>query len=701
MGGKCSLARARVCAAAVLAAGMLAACSSDESAPAEVAVGADTIPPTAPASLQVTATTTSSVTLSWSASTDSGSGLGGYRIFRDQSQNPLANVTGTSHTDAGLSPDTTYQYRVIAYDRAQPANESAAATASARTRVAIAPDTTPPSTPANLRTTAITSTSVSIAWNASTDTGGSGLAGYRVARNGALIGTVTAGTTALADSGLLASTAYAYVVFAFDGAGNTSTASATLNVTTNSTGGGTTISAPLDISTVNPRYFADPSGKAVLLGGSHHWLKFIDSGTVFPPPAFDYGAYLDFLASNHHNFFRLWAQALPKKNYTIQDAGPWYQSPHPWLRTGAGNATDGQPKFDLARFNQAYFDRMRSRVQQAGARGIYVSIMLFDGYHILNDRRSDDGFPLSGANNINGVDDGGGTRSQDLGSIPAAVLAAEEAYVRKVIDTVNDLPNVLYEIANEPGSSSLSWQQHFITFVRSYEAGKPFRHPVGFTSPWGGSADSTLYSSMAEWVSPAEQFPSNDGTRAVILNDTDHSYGWSAMQAGGAAAHRAFVWKNFTAGNSVLFMDPYLMPWTTSGDTRNAPGGCSSGPSCTTLDPRWDAIRKNIGYMLDYANGKLALAKMLPRGSLSSTGHCLANPASAGAEYLVYAPSGGTFTVNLSATTRTLNVEWLNPTTGAISSAGTVTGGSSSHSFTAPFGGDAVLYLVDAAGHGP
>ena len=452
---------------------------------------------------------------------------------------------------------------------------------------------------------------------------------------------------------------------------------------------------PLTVHPSNPRYFADPSGKAVLLGGSHTWINFVDSGLVSPPPAFNYSAYLDFLATNHHNFFRLWAQGLPKKTYDIQDAsGPWYQSPQPWLRTGPGTATDGLPKFDLSRFNQAYFDRMRSRIQQAGDRGIYVSVMLFDGFHIARGRRPDDGHPLTGANNINGVDDGGGTNSEDLARIPASVLAAEEAYVRKVVDTVNDLPNVLFEIANEALDTSTSWQAHFIDFIHSYETGKPFRHPVGYTQVMSNGNDATLYSSRADWVSPNTRFPSNDGTHHVVLNDTDHSYWWVDMKADGPLLNRAFVWRNFTAGNSALFMDPYLMPWTTGGNVRNSPGGCSTGPSCTQLDSRWDSIRKNIGYMLDYANRKLDLARMTPRGSLSSTGNCLANPAASGAEYLVYAQSGGTFTVNLSATTQTLSVEWLNPATGQITAGSPVAGGST-RSFTTPFSGDAVLYVKD------
>ena len=61
-------------------------------------------------------------------------------------------------------------------------------------------------------------------------------------------------------------------------------------------------------------------------------------------------------------------------------------------------------KFDLSQFNQAYFDRMRERIQQAGERGIYVSVMLFDGWAL---QFSPDAWlyhPFHAANNINGID---------------------------------------------------------------------------------------------------------------------------------------------------------------------------------------------------------------------------------------------------------------------------------------------------------
>ena len=70
---------------------------------------------------------------------------------------------------------------------------------------------------------------------------------------------------------------------------------------------------------------------------------------------------------------------------------------------------------------------------------------------------------------------------------------------------------------------------------------------------------------------------------------------------------------------------------------------------------------------------------------------------------MVYAGSGGSFTVDLSAMPRSrkLAVEWFNPSTGTVIVKDPVQSGSSFQSFTPPFSGDAVLYLVDTAGHAP
>jgi hypothetical protein len=151
------------------------------------------------------------------------------------------------------------------------------------------------------------------------------------------------------------------------------------------------------------------------------------------------------------------------------------------------------------------------------------------------------------------------------------------------------------------------------------------------------------------------------------------------------------------SGNQVLFMDPYLVYYPR--ESRNL---CVSPDNaiCSGPDKRYDNFRDNLGYILKYSR-KLNLASVTPRMSLASTGYCLAQTPSVGAEYLVYAPAGGSFTVDLSAMSgsRKLSVEWFNPWTGAAITGDPIPAGSSSQSFNPPFSGDAVLYVVDTAGH--
>ena len=97
---------------------------------------------------------------------------------------------------------------------------------------ALGPDVTTPTTPANASQSNVTAWSAQINWAASTDTGGSGLAGYKIYRGGVLLKTVNAGTTTFIDHSLRPQTGYTYTVVAFDNAGNQSQPSAGVVVTT-------------------------------------------------------------------------------------------------------------------------------------------------------------------------------------------------------------------------------------------------------------------------------------------------------------------------------------------------------------------------------------------------------------------------------------------------------------------------------------
>lgn len=104
----------------------------------------------------------------------------------------------------------------------------------------------------------------------------------------------------------------------------------------------------------------------------------------------------------------------------------------------------------------------------------------------------------------------------------------------------------------------------------------------------------------------------------------------------------------------------------------------------------WERARFNIGATVEYARRFRDLSRMNPHNRLASTGYCLANP---GRDYLVYLPAGGNATVDLWRARGTMSVEWFNPADGKATTAKATRGGRP-RTFTAPFPGDAVLYLV-------
>ena len=431
---------------------------------------------------------------------------------------------------------------------------------------------------------------------------------------------------------------------------------------------------PLRVSSDNPRYFADETGTTVYLTGSHSWFNLQDSGQGRVTP-FDFAAYLDFLQRHNHNLIRLW---------TWEQAAwaPWGPerelfSPSWYARTGAGTALDGKPRFDLDRFDERYFERLRARVTAARDRGIYVMVMLFQGWS--TDSRGMRGNPWPGhpyhvGNNVNGIDgdadgDGQGRELHTL-TVPA-VTRRQEAYIRKVVDTVGDLDNVLYEISNESHRDSTAWQYHVIGAIRAAEATKPQRHPVVMTVQHPGGSNAALVTSGADAISPKylgpwrKDPPPADG-RKVILSDTDHHWG--------IGGDRRWVWKSFLRGHNPIYMDPY-----TSEKHRDHP---SRG--------QWDGARRAMGQTLAFSR-RVNLAALVPRGDLASTGYCLAGGRGAAAEYLVYLPDGGEATVHLTVPGR-FAAEWFDPATGRTVDGGVVEG-PGRRAWRSPFREDAVLYL--------
>ncbi len=134
---------------------------------------------------------------------------------------------------------------------------------------------------------------------------------------------------------------------------------------------------PLQPLAENPNYFTDGSGKAIYLVGSHTWSNFQDM-RFEGDKKFDYDQYMDFMTENHFNFMRFWT--FEQSAWATWTPEKLIVDPVPYLRTGPGWAIDGKPKYDLTKFDQSYFDRMRARIIKARDHGIYASIMLFQAF---------------------------------------------------------------------------------------------------------------------------------------------------------------------------------------------------------------------------------------------------------------------------------------------------------------------------------
>ena len=460
---------------------------------------------------------------------------------------------------------------------------------------------------------------------------------------------------------------------------------------------------PLRYNPINPRYFTDDSDQAIYLTGSHTWSVMQDMWLVNEPRCItDYDGFLRMMVEHGHNFLRFWQFALYNKN------APWNTistcfDPIPFERTGPGLVHDGLPKYDLTKPNQAYFNRLRDRLEKAAAHGIYTSIMLFEAWALkwaTPDQQPWQHHVFNPDNNINNltdqplVEDGRyagnyiGLYSLDCPQI----LEYQKLFIRKVVDTVNDLDNVLYEICNEVPDTekAAAWQEHLCQYLREYEKSKPKQHMIGITAEGGDQVTETLFAMSADWISPSSgrgfeyryNPPPATGDK-VVLNDTDHLWGHGCEVS--------WIWKSFTRGMNVLFMDPWepipgdLDGWQDGDVSRNQ-----------RYYYMWEDARRNLGYTRDIALS-LDMNKCVPDTEFCTSTYALVNQ---NQQYVCYFPFGGYEGLDLTGCDGEFQVAWFDPATGKTTPGQTLQVEPATHdhpyqrtSLKAPFDGPAVLLL--------
>ena len=226
--------------------------------------------------------------------------------------------------------------------------------------------------------------------------------------------------------------------------------------------------APIALHPDNPHVFLFRERPTVLITSGEHYGAVLNLD-------FDYVKYLDTLAADGLNLTRTFTGAYiePQGAFNIAEntlapkAGRFIS---PWARSGQAD------KFDLTKWDPAYFSRLKDFVAQAGKRGIVVELALFcPMYEDMQWKLS----PMNAANNINGI---GAIGRNDVHTLDrnGGLLPVQEALVRKIVAELHDAENLCYEICNEPyfGGVTMAWQHHIADVITDAEKDFAYKHLI-------------------------------------------------------------------------------------------------------------------------------------------------------------------------------------------------------------------------------
>lgn len=305
-----------------------------------------------------------------------------------------------------------------------------------------------------------------------------------------------------------------------------------------------TRATPFHLHPENPHYFLFRGEPTLLITSAEHYGAVLNAD-------FDYARYLEALASDDLNNTRIFVGAYCEQpgdfgiaRNTLAPAPGRFICP--WSRSDQPGYANGGNKFDLGRWDAAYFKRLKDFVAQAGARGIVVEVNLFCPFY-----KEDmwDLSPMNAANNINDVGAVGREQVYTLDE-SGGLLDIQVQMVRKVAAELKDFDNIYYEIMNEPYARDVPmiWQEHIVDALVEAETALGVRHLISLNIANDKAQVKEVHPQVSllnfHYAWPPATVPMNYHlNRAIGDNETgfkgtdDFHYrreGWAFILAGGA-----------------------------------------------------------------------------------------------------------------------------------------------------------------------
>jgi hypothetical protein len=423
----------------------------------------------------------------------------------------------------------------------------------------------------------------------------------------------------------------------------------------------------------NPRYLCFRGRPTLLVGSGEHYGAVLNLD-------FDYRKYLDTVKRDGQNLVRVWSGAyrehpgsfgIPMN--TLDPAPGRFIAP--WARSGEPGYARGGPKFDLSRWDEGYFARLRDFVAEAGRRDIVVELTFFCTFFHLVDEEAWAVSPMNARNNVNGIGNVPGSGAYDLGNAPLSRV--QKDLVRKLIGELREADNIAFEIVNEGyhwfGPVPQDWQDEMLRTADDARREMGSRALLALNVAQGRKRVTGLHPAASilnfHYASPPYAVEDNLGLGRPIAFDED------GFDQPGDWSYRENAWEFLMAGGAVYDNLDYSFAV-----------GHEDGTAVQEKAPGWGgpAFRRQLRTLKEFLEG-FDLPAFVPRTSLvvggaangaevtqetTARAWALADEGRAYAVYLTRRRIAPVLLLDVAP--GAYRVEWLSPRTGASRDGGIV-----------------------------
>jgi hypothetical protein len=435
--------------------------------------------------------------------------------------------------------------------------------------------------------------------------------------------------------------------------------------------------APISLHPENPHYFLWRGEPTVIITSGEHYGAVLNLD-------FDYRKYLDTLAADGMNNTRVFSGAYVEpdgafniaRNTLAPLAGRFIC---PWARGGEPGYANGGNRFDLQRWDEAYFERLRDFARYAGEKGVVVEFTLFCPMY---EEKQWDLSPMNAENNVNGL---GAVGRDDVHTLDknGGLLAVQEALVRKVVTELNGFDNVMFEICNEPyfGGVTMEWQHRVADVITETERDLPKKHLVTQNIANKTAKIENPHPAVSvfnfHYAAPPDAVATNYHLDKVI---GDNETGFRGTEN---TPYRTEAWDFILAGGGLFnHLDYSFVAGHEDGTFAYPPTQPGGGNR---------QLRREFGVLRDFIKS-FDFIRMKPDNSVvkggvpaGGTARALVEPGKAVAVYLdrggkaddgATGTAAGAATLQLDLPAGQWSPEWIDTKSGAVTRAGAVTGGS-------------------------